>query len=282
MGDAGPEEQDRIEFSDLPGEGVGYQRYFGDRKIRRRVGVGLSVLTVILGLLLFNVAGGSTLLVNLIRERTQRVTGSQKKEVLSVGFIKVVDAEQQLGAISNYEVSQEPPGVAPKSCLKEDQVDSKRTIGAPPIWLSGFEGPNARLQLMPLKELQIPGDETKVLPMWGARVRITLEPGFGQPVTLGLLPEQNGQPPSFGLQIVSGPVASGVGKYHMTLFLPAPVMLDPKNPEQTDNEISYMGGNVWEISIYVFEAGCYSLDADWGSSGQGNGGHWQVSFAAGQ
>jgi hypothetical protein len=145
----------------------------------------------------------------------------------------------------------------PQYCPQGPIVGNARQVGRFPVWVLGFDGPQATIHLQRTKAISLTAWKGWEVPLqvemkWNAVLPVTLTfgntsnsitPLFADPSTGMLLPMMSFNP-RFAAQ------SAGQGPHIQRI-------------------------RVWDVNAYFPGAGCYTLTADWHS------GQWQIPFSAG-
>ena len=156
-------------------------------------------------------------------------------------------------------------GAAPATCTPPAPTPQalpngfKGGIGATPVWVAGFTGPQATKHIGA-------GELGYSRYGWLTLLFFAVEPGFTEPVAVRGTRLDDGSPLWIG---VLGP-----GQIVNQATPLVTVVLDPKRPAIPKNESD--GWAEWHAVFYIPVAGCYFLEATW------PGGSWRLTFAAGQ
>lgn len=147
-------------------------------------------------------------------------------------------------------------GPVPTDCLPGADVTDAHTIGKYPVWVSGFDGPQATIHLRDMPQTMISG-------RMGWSIVSTIWMHFEQKVKVKF---------SSANQLENGPVP--LFKFDLE---------DPLTPSISFNSwhtsIPDYNGNLtnnWYMTLFIPGPGCYTLNASW------PGGGWHLNFAAGQ
>lgn len=161
------------------------------------------------------------------------------------------------------------PGPPPRSCTPPApetrivSVSHGGSIGASPIWVGGFDGPQATKY-----NLQALGHDRYG---WKTLVDFLVEPGVTGHVTVRGESLPDGSPIWIGVDDPEHNIRAAKPSVAITL--------DPKTPGLPDYWNTSFGVSddwaAWRGVLYIPAAGCYALDATW------PGGSWRITFAAG-
>lgn len=147
-------------------------------------------------------------------------------------------------------------GTLPPGCATATAIGTAPDVGAYPVWIKGFTGPNAHFSLQA-------SDVTGSPQMgWDVPVEVSVIYNFPGPVTLsfGTFPgDVSALPPVF--------VDDAQSIYATTKTLNPDSAMPRSAP--ADKHL-----NVWKLNIHISAPGCYTLDVDWDS------GHWHLNFIA--
>ncbi len=139
-----------------------------------------------------------------------------------------------------------PPGPTPQPIFS----DIGPVVGAAPLWVTGFGGPHA--------VINIPTYFTYTQYGWTWKLLWKMQSGYMHPITLE------------GGNLLNGTLLwFQIGQQNPST---SPV-LDPLHSGQQPSAGS---GLNWPSYVYIPTAGCYYLEAKW------PGGHWRIIFAAGR
>lgn len=145
----------------------------------------------------------------------------------------------------------------PQDCPPGPVVGNSRQVGRFPIWITGFDGPQATIHLQRTKAVSLTAWKGWEVPL---QVEMKWNATFPTTLTFGTL--SNGVTPLF-----ADPSTGAL----------LPMMIF--NPEST-TQFAGQGPDrqrihVWHVNVFFLGAGCYILTAEWYN------GLWQIPFSAG-
>lgn len=223
----------------------------------RRTIAALGICAALVVLLIGNLPGLSTRLVNLVER--QPAPAATANADLTTGNMPIVINHFGNGPVYT---SQSAPGPLPSTCPQISTLQYFTTpldppgLGASPIWLSGFTGPSAALNHLVPIDAQVahapwPGG-------WYQSVAVFIQKGYTGNITLSGNGQKN-----------DSPVWLSRDNPHI---LSTALTLNLKDGSQ------FLANGQWEmtsITIAVPTSGCYTLQATWSNSS------WARFFAAG-
>ena len=261
-----------VEMSDLPSMEEGQPTYtpgissaiakLGTRlpKQRRtwRILMGIATVSLLLGLLLSNVSMLKTNVLGLFPAPTPTPTSLQNSPFLIINTgIDGGDGNGTPIPLGKGRPVRTLSGPAPQDCSLVPPVTGGREIGHSPVWLFGFDGPQATIHLHGFSE-----PIAHNIYGWPILIQLMVADTFTQPVTLS------------GSNLGSGPTiffAFYPGERPMDSLIlgTQQSVINPIQPEQGQKA-------TWIATMFLFGAGCYYLTASW------PGDSWTIHFAAGR
>ncbi len=267
---------DKVEISDIPAMGednpvdrngmsstmVKLGTYLPKRRRTWRWLMGAATFSLLLGLLFSNLSAFKASVLNLLPAPTTPPVSGNSFIMLNPtanpeGF---VGFGPDVAATGRFVTEPMLAAPAPQDCVAAPTVTSSREIGVSPVWLYGFDGPQATMHLRGQSEPIVHN-----VYGWPVFIQLMVKNNFTQSVTLsgGNLRDTPDAPNIF--------FAFYPGERPMDSILlgTQDLVVNPIHPEVGQKA-------VWIATMFLFSSGCYYLKATW------PGGQWTIHFAAGR
>jgi len=188
---------------------------------------------------------------------TSQIPGGVGQVYVSRGVIRVSNGSITILKSNGNNFYTLVPGFAPTTCPSRAQVDAIGEIGAFPLWLGNFDGPDATIHLQRINVPTLVGWNG-----WAVPLHLTMKANLNDPVTLTVGNLGDGPSPMF---------ASPDG-----LSLTTSIGLDYRRAASVSIQATQVHTGAWDTTLLIPASGCYYFTAGWPR------GFWQVIFAAGR
>lgn len=189
---------------------------------------------------------------------TSQIPGGVGQVYVSRGLIRVSNGSITILKSNANNFYTLVPGFAPTAtCPSRAQVGTTGEIGAFPLWLGNFDGPDATIHLQRISVPNLVGWNG-----WAVPLHLAMKANLHDPVTLTAGNLGDGPLPRF---------ASPDG-----MSLTTSIGLDYHRPASVSIQATQVHTGAWDTTLLIPASGCYYFTVGWPR------GFWQVIFAAGR